>query len=79
MKRYETVTYAAVECKEGTFVRYDDAQAAIAAAVKGEREEIIALLLRIERKDHQHFAAYGSSGYLTGSDYVNAIRARGAA
>lgn len=42
MKRYETVTYAAVECKEGTFVRHSDHEAALAEAVKKEREAVIA-------------------------------------
>jgi hypothetical protein len=71
--------FVCTEMADGLWTTYAEAEAAIKAAVLAEREDIIALLLRIELKDHQHFAAYGSSGYLTGSDYVAAIRARGEA
>jgi hypothetical protein len=63
MKRYETVTYAAVECKEGTFIRYEDHQAALAEAVAKEQEacakiaedgknEYIALYIRARGATH---------------------------
>jgi hypothetical protein len=73
MKRYETVTYAAVECKEGTFVRYSDHEAALAAAVAAEREACAELC----ETDY-----YTENGWgITGADLrcAKAIRARGAA